>query len=45
MVNQGGQPVEVLSSNGTTLDLLSFYATALTNNTQDVTIIAYNCRQ
>jgi hypothetical protein len=41
VVNQGGQPVEVSSGNGTTFDVPSFYATALTNNTQDVTVTAY----
>ena len=41
MVNQGGQPVEISSGNDTTFDVPSFYATALTNNTQDVTVTAY----
>lgn len=41
VVNQGGQPVEISSGNGTTFDVPSFYATALTNNTQNVTVTAY----
>ena len=41
MVNQGGLPVEISSSDGTTFDVPSFYATALTNNTQVVTVTVY----
>ena len=41
VVNQSGQPVEISSSNGTTFDVPSFYAKALTNNTQNVTVTAY----
>ena len=42
VVNDGGRAVGVLSSNGTTFDVPSFYATALTSNAQNVTVAAYN---
>ena len=41
VVNQGGQPAEISASNGTTFDVPSFYARALTNNIQNVTVTAY----